>query len=75
MAQDYEQELSQKVSKLFYEYENKFGEKPPVFGYSDEELIVKLAEAIEKNIELEGAEEGLYKSLDIKKDSQKTALI
>ena len=75
MAQDYEQELSQKVSKLFYEYENKFGEKHPVFGYSYEELIVKLAEAIEKNIELEGAEEGLYKTLGIKKDSQKTAII
>lgn len=71
----YEQELSNEVFKLFDEYEKKFGEKPPIFGYSDEELLVKLEEAIEKNIELEGAEEGLYKTLGIKKDSDKTAII
>ena len=71
----YDGELSQKVSKLIDSYEEKFGEKPPIVGYLDEDLVEKLAYSIENGKELEGAEEGLYKKLGVKKEDQKTVVI
>ena len=46
-------------------YEKLFGEKPPVFGYDEEDILLAINSAIETRIPMPGMDEIIEKELGI----------
>jgi len=47
------------------EYEKLFGEKPPIFGYEEEEILPAIIKALEKKKPMPGMHEIIEKELGI----------
>ena len=53
------------LKKAWEKYENLFGENPPVFGYSEEDILPAIHKAIETKIPMPGMDEIIEKELGI----------
>ena len=53
------------MEKAWEKYEKLFGEKPPVFGYDDKDILPAIIKAIETKIPMPGMDEIIEKELGI----------
>lgn len=56
-----EREQIEEARIVFEEYRKKFGEGPPLFGYSPKEAYRLLMQALDTGIPMEGAEVRAYR--------------
>ena len=49
------------------EYEKKFGDMPPIFGYPEDEILVAINKALDTGTEMPGWDKVIEKELNITK--------